>query len=258
MAERTPARSLRPAEASDRVRRTTTPHVAYMARLAAWRPGCTSGWTNDGVRGADGRGPMRRILSGVVIVSLAGGLAASGCTAVEQNPKTALGAGVGAAGGAVVGGLAGRGTTGAVVGGLLGALAGGAVGQYLDRKDKDRSQAAADTSYTPSQGNFVDVTPVEAQPAQVRPGGSVNLQATYTVLTPDPNQTVTVQETREVRYNGQVVANTSGNFSRPNGTYTSSLPITLPPSAGRGTYQVTTTVAMADKQGQGTTTFVVQ
>ncbi|MFB3818293.1 MAG: glycine zipper domain-containing protein [Candidatus Methylomirabilales bacterium] len=200
----------------------------------------------------------KRIVSGVVMLSLVGGMAVSGCSTVEQNPKTALGAGVGAAGGAVVGGLAGRGATGAVVGGLLGALAGGAVGQYLDRRDKDRTQAAADVSYNPAQGTLVDVTQVQAQPAQVQPGGSVNLQATYTVLTPDPNQTVTVQETREVRYNGQVVANTSGTFSRPNGTFTSTLPITLPPTAGRGTYQVTTVVAMGDKRDQGTATFVVQ
>jgi hypothetical protein len=194
----------------------------------------------------------------VVVVTLVGGLALSGCSTIEENPKTALGAGVGAAGGAVVGGLAGGGSTGALVGGLLGALAGGAVGQYMDRKDKDGSQAAADTGYTPTQGNVVDVQRVEAQPATVQPGSAVNLNTTFTVLTPDANRAVPVQETRQVRYNGQVVADTSGTFNRQNGTFTSSLPITLPPNAQRGTYQVTTTVAMGDKQDTGTTTFVVQ
>jgi hypothetical protein len=201
---------------------------------------------------------MRRLASGVVMLTLVGGLALSGCSTIEENPKTALGAGVGAAGGAVVGGLAGGGSTGAVVGGLLGALAGGAVGQYMDRKDKDGSQAAADTGYSATQGNLVDVQRVEAQPSAVQPGTSVNLNTTYTVLTPNPNQTVPVQETRQVTHNGQVVANTSGTFQRQNGTFTSSLPITLPSNAQRGTYQVTTTIAMGDKQDTGTATFVVQ
>src|SRR5512141_1975351 len=136
-----------------------------------------------------------RWISAALVLTLTGGLALSGCSTVEENPKTALGAGAGAAGGALLGGLAGRGTTGAVVGGLLGALAGGAVGQYLDRKDKDRPQAVSDTSYTPTQGNYVSVQAVQAQPTQVPPGGTVNLQTTYTVLTPNPTQTVNVQET---------------------------------------------------------------
>jgi hypothetical protein len=145
-----------------------------------------------------------------------------------------------------------------VVGGLLGALAGGAVGQYLDRRDRDRTQAASDVGYNAAQGNLVDVQRVEAQPTTVQPGGSVNLNTTYTVLTPDPNQNVQVQETRQVMYNGQVVANTSGTFSRANGTFTSTLPITLPSNASKGTYQVTSTVAMGDKQDSASSTFVVR
>jgi outer membrane lipoprotein SlyB len=199
----------------------------------------------------------KRMIVGLVVVALVGGAALSGCETVQSNPKTALGAGAGAATGAVVGGLAGHGT-GAVVGGLVGALAGGAVGQYLDRKDKNAGQAAADTSYNPSQGDYVSVQSIQAQPTQIQPGGTVNLQSTYTVLTPNANQPVNVQETRQVLFNGQVVANTSGTFPRTNGTYTTNLPITLPPSAAPGTYQVNTLVAMNGKQDEKSTTFIVR
>ena len=94
-------------------------------------------------------------------------------------------------------------------------------------------------------------------PAVVPPGGTVNLGTTYTVLTP-PDQWLEVRETREVRYLGELVANPTTNVVRTNGTYTTSLPITLPATAARGPYEVTTTVAMGDRRASQTTTFRVQ
>ena len=72
------------------------------------------------------------------------------------------------------------------------------------------------------------------------------------------DQTTTVRETREIRHNGALVANPTTEFARPNGTFTSALPITLPGSAGRGAYEVTTTVAAGDRISRGTTTFTVR
>lgn len=189
-----------------------------------------------------------------IVMVLAVGL--TGCETVRDNPKTTIGAGAGAAGGAVVGGLIGRNTTGVVVGGLLGALAGGAIGQYLDRQDKPREQAVRDTGYTPAQGNLVRVERVQASPTQVRAGQSVNLMATYTVLSPQ-SQAVTVRETREVRHDGVLVANPTTEFQRDDGTFTSALPITLPRNAARGTYEVTTTVTAGDRVSRGSSTFSV-
>jgi surface antigen len=185
-----------------------------------------------------------------------GGLTA--CETIQQNPKTAIGAGVGAAGGAVAGGLIGRGTTGVVIGGLLGGLAGGAIGQYLDRQDRTRAQAAQATAYDPAQGDIVRVERVEATPSPVKPGGTVNLTATYTVLTPQADRSLAVRETREVRHNGVLVANPTTEFTRQGGTFTSAVPITLPSTATVGTYEVTVTVAIGDRLSRGTTTFTVQ
>ena len=63
-----------------------------------------------------------------------------------KNPdkeKTRTGAGIGAAGGAVVGLLVGGGWEGALIGAGVGALAGGAVGNYQDKQEaKLRAQMA--------------------------------------------------------------------------------------------------------------------
>jgi outer membrane protein with glycine zipper len=76
-----------------------------------------------------------------------GGLGETASQTVKDHPQTAVGAGVGAAGGAVVGGLAG-GTKGAVIGGLLGARAGGVVGNHVERQEAVLPQST--TGSTPA------------------------------------------------------------------------------------------------------------
>ncbi|HSB81938.1 MAG TPA: glycine zipper domain-containing protein [Candidatus Methylomirabilis sp.] len=207
-----------------------------------------------------------RSAKSLLLVVLVAGLAVAGCETLQENPKTAIGVGAGAAGGALVGGLIGHNTTGVVVGGLAGSLVGGAIGYYLDRQDKTAAQAAADTGYQPSQGVVVRVDKVVVDPSVVAPGGTEYLGVTYTVLTPTPNQTVQVNETREVRHNGALVANPTSQFTRENGTFTSALPITLPANAARGTYEVTTSVTVTtlfvatrgERTSRGIATFAVK
>ena len=115
---------------------------------------------------------------------------------MTDHKDTAIGAGVGGAGGAVIGGLAG-GTKGAVIGGLLGVLAGGVVGHYVEHQDKDRPAAAAATGYQASQGNLLRLENGQVQPSTARAGETVNLSSTYTILTPS-NQTMAIQESRDV------------------------------------------------------------
>jgi len=193
----------------------------------------------------------------VALLLLVALVAATGCETIRENPKTSIGAGGGAAAGGLAGGLIGRNTTGVVVGGLIGGLAGGAIGYYLDRQDRTRAQAVSQTAYDPSQGTVVRVEQVQAQPNPVRLGETVNILATYTLLTPNSDQATLVRETREIRHNGALVANPTTEFSRANGTFTSALPITIPSLAGRGTYEVTTTVAAGDRVSRDTTTFTV-
>jgi hypothetical protein len=204
------------------------------------------------------RGNTMRMLAASLALVLVSFAALSGCATIEENPRTAIGTGVGAASGALAGGLISHGATGAVVGGLIGALAGGGIGYYLDHQEKTRTQAVNDTGYTPAQGNVVRVDRVLADPATLHQGGTVNMMTTYTVLTPRAEDRVTVRETREVRRNGVLLANPTNEIVRANGTFSSTLPITLPSDGARGTYEVTTTVAVGDRSSHGISTFVVR
>jgi hypothetical protein len=214
--------------------------------------------------------------------SSGGGIGETASDTIRDHPQTAAGAGVGAAGGAVVGGLAG-GTKGAVVGGLLGALAGGAIGNYIERREASPPQTSSTTpstttssSTTPSTSgstvgvpstttsptsangaSLVRIDRVQAQPSQPRPGDTVHLDATYTILS-SSEQVVPVRETREVRLDGELVANPAVDVTRQTGTYSSALPITLPANARAGKYEVTTTVASGNRRSTSTTSFSVQ
>lgn len=241
---------------------------------------------------------MRRMIRAVVILGLAasvaacsttgqgssGGLGESAGQTIRDHPQTTAGAGIGAAGGAVVGGLAG-GTKGAVVGGLLGALAGGAIGNYVERRDAAVPQtpspppptsqpqtassppgtagptvsspdSATPRAYTNS-AVVVRVDQVQAQPSLLRPGETVTLNATYSILSP-PDRPVAVRESREIRLNGELVANPSVDVARQTGTYSTALPITIPVNAQVGKYEVTTMVVSGDLRSISTTSFFVQ
>ncbi|MEK6778704.1 MAG: glycine zipper domain-containing protein [Candidatus Deferrimicrobiota bacterium] len=187
---------------------------------------------------------MRKILcaavAAVFLSTLLTGCAQTGQT-VRENPKTAIGAGTGVVGGAVVGGLIG-GKRGAVIGGLLGALTGGAIGRYFDQREKDLSQASREHGYSPSQGTRLKIESVRSNPAVLAPGETVNINLTYAVLTPSADRQVLVRETREILVNGTSVGKTSIDITREGGTWKSTVPVTLPANAASGNYRVVASV----------------
>lgn len=86
------------------------------------------------------------------------------CETVQNNQRTAIGAGLGAALGAAAGTLVGgNDRRNALVGAGIGLLAGAAVGQYLDRQQRDLEQNLA--------GTGADVTRVGDQLLVSLPGG---------------------------------------------------------------------------------------
>jgi outer membrane protein OmpA-like peptidoglycan-associated protein len=88
-----------------------------------------------------------------------------GCETVQDNQRTAIGAGVGAAAGAALGTLVGgNDRRNALVGAGIGLLAGGAAGQYLDRQERDLEASLAGTgAEVERQGDQLLVT----MPSQV-------------------------------------------------------------------------------------------
>src|SRR5206468_7417746 len=120
---------------------------------------------------------MSRPLIECVAVLLLVVIASSGCSTVEQNPKTAIGGLGGAAFGGLIAAAAGGGgaaIAGAVIGG---ALLGGLVGNMLDERDKrlaaEAQQKALETAPTgkpvawtnPDTGHTGTITPTKTYQA---------------------------------------------------------------------------------------------
>jgi len=193
-----------------------------------------------------GERPGLRVMARLVLL-VAGVSLLNGCETLERtikgNPKTAAGAGAGAAGGALIGGLA-SGGTGALIGGLSGVLAGGVIGNLLDRQERARDATAATTAYTVEKGNLVRIEEVSLNPQAVRPGETLNVNVQYAIITPSGRDPVRVREVRQIYYQGELVGNPMIEIERLDGTYWSTLPIKLPASAAPGRYDVVVGVDM--------------
>jgi hypothetical protein len=209
---------------------------------------------------------MRRILSqpskltasGVLLVWAS--VAFNGCESIErsikQNPQTAVGGGVGGAGGALVGGLAG-GSKGAVIGGLGGVLAGGVIGYWLDRQEHTREVAARTMAYSEVQGTLVRIEQASINPQTLRAGETVNVNMQYAVITPQGTGPARVREVRQIYHHGDLVGNPVVEIERPNGIYWSTLPITLPARAEPGRYEVVMAVELNGTLDRWETRFTV-
>jgi hypothetical protein len=199
---------------------------------------------------------MQMKLTAVVLIA-AMAIFSTGCAGVmetaRERPGATVGAGVGATAGAVLGGD----TTGAIVGGLLGALVGGAVGHYAYDQRQDRQETAQRYDYTPESGTQLNIEESAAQPAQVSPGDSIDIEMTYALLNPSEQAQTRVTEIREITHNGQLVGRLEQEVEHVDGTYTSNVPIQLPEQAESGTYEVRTIVRTPDQTAEDSTTFTV-
>jgi len=211
---------------------------------------------------------MKKFLTLVVllafVVSLCG-CATPGGT-YEPVKSTAAGAAGGAAAGAAIGSIIGAATgspgTGAWVGAATGAIAGGLAGalyaRHMNQQMRNREAAARQYNYTPSQGVLVDVSEATATPATARPGQTVDLAMTYTILNPD-NSPTQVTLYREVRFNGQTVGQPHAvQVVNQNGTFQDRVSFAVPPNAVPGTYTVSNRVMSSYGGAERTTSFVVQ
>ena len=169
----------------------------------------------------------------------------------DPGRSTAAGALGGAAAGAAIGSIIGAATgspaTGAWVGAASGAIVGGIGGalyaRHMNQQTRNRAAAAQQYNYSGSQGAVVDINEVRVSPTSVRPGQSIDIYTTYTILTPqDTPAQVTLY--REVRRNGQVVGQPhSAQATNQNGTHQDRVAFTVPSSAPPGSYTVTNRIA---------------
>lgn len=183
-----------------------------------------------------------------------------GCETTKEHKGATTGAAVGAATGAVAGavlGSKGAKTEMAVVGGLVGALIGGAIGHYAYDQKKSREETEKKYDYKSASGVVVRLEESSVAPSTVKPGEKVDLKATYAVLTPAADTDVSVTEVREIKLGDELVGKPEVTVTRKGGTYSSSIPLTLPSNTKKGTYTVTTTIQTATAKDTQQTTFVV-
>jgi len=186
----------------------------------------------------------RKFISIIAILTFLTGV--FGCASLpEEHKGAATGAGVGAATGAVAGALLGsKGskTEMAILGGLAGALAGGLIGHYAYDQKRTKDETAKKYNYNPSQGKLIRIEDVSVVPATVSPGDTIELKMTYALLGIGSGKEADITEIREIRYEGEIYGKPQINVSRADGTYSTSIPLTLPSDAKKGKYNVITTV----------------
>ncbi|OPY90889.1 MAG: putative outer membrane lipoprotein [Syntrophus sp. PtaU1.Bin208] len=179
-------------------------------------------------------------------------------TVSDEHRGAATGAGVGAAAGAVLGAAVSKDAKGAVIGGLVGALVGGAIGHYYYDQRRTETETAKRYGYDTSQGTLLKIEDASAVPQVIRPGSTVELKMTYALLNDEKNSLLDVVETREIRQGSELVGNPEVRTQRSGGTFTSSIPLTLPSTAKKGLYIVTFKVQSGSISDEMQTSFTVK
>ena len=203
---------------------------------------------------------FRKIISIIVIMTFLTGV--FGCASIPQEHKgAATGAGIGAATGVVAGALlasSGAKTGMVILGGLIGALAGGLIGHYGYDKKKSKEQTTEKYNYNPSKGMMVRIEDASVYPVSAKPGDKIELRMTYAVLGAPDGAELQITENREISFKDELYGNPEVKMFREDGTYSSSIPITLPSDAKRGKYKVIMTVKAPNASDSKETTFSVR
>lgn len=138
------------------------------------------------------------------VVSITLALSLAGCAAMERNPRTVKGAGIGAAtgaaAGAAIGAIAGGGKgagKGAAIGAVVGLLGGGVIGSYLDRQAEEMEAILDRQDQLERRQDGLDVsmssdTMFNTGSAQLYPGGRDKLRQFASVLNRYPRTVVQV------------------------------------------------------------------
>jgi Glycine zipper len=155
--------------------------------------------------------------------------------------------------GALAGGLAGmlvavKTGRSPLAGALIGAATGGLVG-FLIGKNQDHIYAGRDeavrlANYDPSQGYVMRVEQLSFEPANAKPGERATLSIRYLVIGPDPNEKITVNCFRGIKYQDNYILGdgpSSFEVPRGGGIITTTSQITIPKDAPAGTYAVEAT-----------------
>ena len=120
-----------------------------------------------------------------------------------------------------------------------------------------REDIIAREGYCPTGGCVLRLDGVEVKPNRARPGATLHLSTTYTILTPE-QVGIPVSITREIFYQEKSLGRTKNIESRRyNGTWTQEIDFTLPANAAPGPYQLITKITTGYGTAQDRTDFRV-
>jgi hypothetical protein len=131
-------------------------------------------------------------------------------------------------------------------------------GNSREMHRQTRENLIAREGYCPSGGCVLRLDQVEIKPERARPGATLVLSTTYTILTPE-QIALPVSITRDIYYQGKSLGRTkSVDMRRNNGTWTQEINFTLPPNATPGTYTLVTSINTAYGTARDSTEFQVK
>ena len=182
------------------------------------------------------------------------------CAGMSPQTKSTLTCGVaGGLLGAVIGAAIdskNRGR-GALIGAAIGAIgamgACFAVSAYQNKEVADYEATTQQVDYVPTSGNVMRITEFNVEPQAVKPGEQVAFNAQYYVMTPDPNQEITVTETRTIKAYDQdtqtynELGSTTNEITMKPGTRKGDGELDIHPLTPSGNYQLAFTVQYLGK-----------
>ena len=122
----------------------------------------------------------------------------------------------------------------------------------------NREEAVARDNYCPTGGCVIRLDKVSVEPRRVRPGDTLLLKTTYTLLTPE-KVGIPVSITRQIFFKGRPLGTTkSMDSSIHNGAFDQEVNFKLPDDAKPGVYTLVTVVRTAYGQDQRTIEFRVE
>jgi len=125
---------------------------------------------------------------------------------------------------------------------LIGLLVGAAIGNYNDRQDATRAEAARRYNYD-DRSNKLVVEAAMVAPQAVSRGGTFESTVQYTTLSPNNAEQVKLTEVRTLVSEQETVDLGQREVVRPQGTHTSTAKVSLPKDLPKGNYTLVTTIS---------------
>lgn len=130
--------------------------------------------------------------------------------------------------------------------------------RYQEEKKLTREQAVAKHNYCPTSGCVIRLDDVQVRPSSTRPGDTLTLTTTYTLLTAEDTP-IPVTITREIFYQGKSLGVTKALQTRNlNGAWTQKVEFPLVKDATPGIYTLVTRINTGYGRDEKSVQFTVQ